>query len=181
FVFSLGWVLQADRTRQLHWFKKLRFYCIRWREISSLGARAQVSYAARKIVKSTKTLGSPSVPVGQDLATEVPPSPDSMNEKRFARYHTVIDSYVPEIYDGSVVFFRSQAMQSRAPVDPPAGWGKVAKDVEVHWLPGDHLTCLSEHLVTLAEHLASCLGEASASPKLRYPASSGERPRKSHK
>jgi amino acid adenylation domain-containing protein len=162
FVSFAGLLLRAEPARQLRWFKRLRFYSIRLRELSALGVRAQVFFAAKKIVRSIKKLGRSFAPAGRELVTDAPSPLASINDKRFARYHSVIDAYVPDSYDGPVVFFRSHAMQSRAPSDPTAGWGKVAKDVEVHWLPGDHLTCLSEHLETLAEHLARCLGAASA-------------------
>jgi amino acid adenylation domain-containing protein len=171
FLSLVGLVIRVERTKQLDWFKKLRFYSIRLRELSTQGLRAQVSFAAEKIVRFMKILGSVLAFERRELVTEIPPAPGQIHDKRYTKYHSVIDDYVPVRYQGPVVFFRSHAMQSRSPSDPTAGWRNVARDVEVHWLPGDHLSCLTEHLETLAEHLASCLSAANGCAEFRPAAS----------
>ena len=72
-----------------------------------------------------------------------------------------MEGYVPEPYQGRIVLLRTDSMQSVAPCDPTAGWGRVAKEVEVLSMPGTHDACVTENLGILAEHLAACLRKAS--------------------
>jgi thioesterase domain-containing protein len=44
--------------------------------------------------------------------------------------------------------------------DPTLGWGKVAAEVKVVSVPGNHITCITEHVDILAERLQACLDEA---------------------
>jgi hypothetical protein len=96
----------------------------------------------------------------KSVRNEPPAVPEYVPSPRQLEYRAAIEGYVPEPYDGSVAFFRSKSMESRAPGDPTAGWAQVATDVDVHWIPGEHLTCLTEHVDALAEHLGACLRKA---------------------
>ncbi len=66
--------------------------------------------------------------------------------------------YIPREYPGKVTFFwASEGPYCRVE------WLKVAKEEgEVHFIPGRHLSLLTEHLPDLAEHLKKCLSEARA-------------------
>jgi acyl-CoA synthetase (AMP-forming)/AMP-acid ligase II/thioesterase domain-containing protein len=44
--------------------------------------------------------------------------------------------------------------------DPTLGWGKVAAEVKVVSVPGNHITCITKHVDIVAERLQACLDEA---------------------
>jgi amino acid adenylation domain-containing protein len=71
----------------------------------------------------------------------------------------VASGYVPKPYLGKItLFWNSEEPFHRVE------WRKVAKakKVEVHIIPGTHMTCLTEHVHALAEHLRMCLSKAQA-------------------
>jgi amino acid adenylation domain-containing protein len=171
-VACLGFVLRLDRDQQVNSFRRLRMFFIRLRELSHKGTRAEVSFVLGKIKAIVgRVLSSVK---GRPLMETCPPSVSNPRNKHFrylTAYRSAIEGYVPGRYKGRVVFFRSNSMQSQSPVDPAAGWGRVAKDVEVHRLPGEHHSSLTEHVETLAEHLASCLRASNAEHAKVRPAS----------
>lgn len=160
FVSFVGFLLRLDPDRQREWFKRLRLSSIRLSESAHAGPRAQVISLLRRMVKFAKGAGSALFSGRRQPPAEARSAPAPIFDKEYAEYHSVIEGYVPRRFQGRVVFFRSNSMQSRSPTDPTAGWKDVASDVDVHWLPGEHLTCLTEHVGALAEHLASCLRAA---------------------
>jgi thioesterase domain-containing protein len=75
--------------------------------------------------------------------------------------------YVPQRYDGQVYVFKSlsgdQNPTSRS-TDPQMGWEQIAaKGVEMHLIPGDHLSMMNEpNVITLATQLRKCIVETRA-------------------
>ncbi|MCC6554360.1 MAG: polyketide synthase, partial [Polyangiaceae bacterium] len=70
--------------------------------------------------------------------------------------------YKPRPYPHSVTYFRATRLGGRNALDPTMGWGALAAGgVEVHDLPGEHLTLLRQpHVAVLAEKLGACLAAA---------------------
>jgi hypothetical protein len=68
-----------------------------------------------------------------------------------------VAAYVPGPYDGRVTVFRAAANRRRR---RDLGWSRVARDVEVHVIPGTHLTFITRHVAMLGETLRGCLGRA---------------------
>jgi len=69
----------------------------------------------------------------------------------------------PNLYDGKVTFFWSRvSYETKAKLK---GWHKVEAngEVEVHVIPGDHITSRTDYLSVLAEHLDSCIRKAQES------------------
>lgn len=161
-ISAIGLGLRLGRDRQMRWFKRSRDFLINLREVSKAGVDAQVPYLRRKMAKVAEMATRPFVPKRQEVSVD--PAYDA---KHYA-YRDVIDGYVPGRYEGRVVFFRSEDMQSRAPLDPTAGWGEVARDVEVYWLSGGHHSCLTDDVGTLAEHLKRCLRAANGHSRTAY-------------
>jgi hypothetical protein len=66
--------------------------------------------------------------------------------------------YAPALYPGKMTFFWTSEEPWR-----PVGWQKIVKakekDVEVHVLPGNHITLRTEHLPVLAESFRTCLNK----------------------
>jgi amino acid adenylation domain-containing protein len=81
--------------------------------------------------------------------------------------HRAAADYVPQVYPRRITLLRSQEIlpedvgdeRFRIYDDPALGWGKLsAEPVEVHVIPGNHFTLLTEpHVYTLAERLRACL------------------------
>jgi thioesterase domain-containing protein len=68
-------------------------------------------------------------------------------------------NYVPQIYPNSITLLRTSNQSNIAHQDPTLGWSNlVAGKVEVHWVPGNHLTMLKNpHVQVLSEQLRACI------------------------
>ncbi|MFP4411180.1 non-ribosomal peptide synthetase [Coleofasciculus sp.] len=87
----------------------------------------------------------------------------------FKANYQASDSYVPqEVYPTRVAFFRASEVYSEDSVsnessqirqEPTWGWNQLAAEpVELHVVPGDHITMFAEpHVQVLAERLKFCL------------------------
>jgi thioesterase domain-containing protein len=73
-------------------------------------------------------------------------------------YH-VCRRYVPRYYPGALAILRP-TQNSRGDEDPSRGWKAFAPAVEVHSLPGSHITCLSAHAKAVGDQLRDCLLDA---------------------
>jgi thioesterase domain-containing protein/SAM-dependent methyltransferase/acyl carrier protein len=73
--------------------------------------------------------------------------------------------YMPKAYPHRVTYFKATRLGGRNARDPTMGWGTLAAGgVDVHDLPGDHLTVLRQpHVRVLAEKLRACLDAAQRS------------------
>ena len=69
----------------------------------------------------------------------------------------------PNLYDGKVTFFWTQTYYELKALRK--GWRKVEANgsIEVHVIPGDHITSRTDFLSVLAEHLDNCIRKAQAS------------------
>jgi amino acid adenylation domain-containing protein len=73
-------------------------------------------------------------------------------------YH-VCRQYVPRPFLGQLTIL--QPRQSlRGNEDPSRGWKDLAQRVDVHLMPGSHITCLTAHAQAVAEQLRICLSES---------------------
>lgn len=69
----------------------------------------------------------------------------------------VTAGYTPSLYPGKITFLWAEEDPWRS-----IGWRKVAetKEVEVHIIPGNDITCRTEYLHALADQLRECLSKA---------------------
>lgn len=70
--------------------------------------------------------------------------------------YTANRSYRPKFYGGKINFVTTE-IKSFFPEDPASVWGKLAAQVEVEVVPGDHLNIMTKHYKTLAETLTRIL------------------------
>jgi thioesterase domain-containing protein/acyl carrier protein len=79
--------------------------------------------------------------------------------KKVFRVHVQICSeYTVRPYPGTVTLFRPEESPVAVATRRDRGWGAVAREVEVHWVPGHHHTMVKQpHVQRLAELLADCL------------------------
>jgi len=66
--------------------------------------------------------------------------------------------YMPQPYAGCVTLFKAAEQPDALQHEPTLGWGTVANQIQLHEVPGNHLSLLKQpHVQTLARHLQSYL------------------------
>lgn len=65
-------------------------------------------------------------------------------------------AYRPSYFDGKVVFIQPSKI-GLDPFDPRRIWGKFAREVDVHKVPGSHLEMIGPYVEKLAAELSTCL------------------------
>ena len=67
--------------------------------------------------------------------------------------------YVPQSYPNRVTLFKAAEQPSDSiEQSPTLGWDRLANEVQLHQVPGNHLSLLKQpHVQTLAEQLRQCL------------------------
>jgi amino acid adenylation domain-containing protein len=87
------------------------------------------------------------------------PKVEALLQEYYNIYDWVVADYTPSLYPGKITFFWTSEEPWR-----PVGWRKVVKakegKVEIHTLPGNHITSRTQHLQVLAEHLRDCISKA---------------------
>lgn len=78
-------------------------------------------------------------------------------------YEQAMAAYVPRRYAGRVSLLWPEELPLETPGDATCGWRKAAAKVDVHIVPGGHLTCITKYVEPLAERLKLCLDRAQAS------------------
>jgi surfactin synthase thioesterase subunit len=79
--------------------------------------------------------------------------------RRGVAYLTLEHQFMPRRYPGRITLFWPEDDEER-PDEAAARWSKVADEVELHVLPGDHRTCVTRHVRALAGELEACLERA---------------------
>ena len=71
-------------------------------------------------------------------------------------------NYTPQVYPNRITVLRTSTSSTTAQPDPTLGWSKLAGGgVDVHCVPGNHLTMLQKpHVQALAEQLRACVEKA---------------------
>ncbi len=118
-------------------------------------------YGFGEFLKSClRALKSDFLPVPEG-STDAPlvanPSLDPDSHLADRRYRAVLMNYRPGRFAGRVALLRTEDSQLCYPHDSTAGWGRIAGQVDVYNLPGDHITCQTEYVGEVARHIASAL------------------------
>ncbi|HEY9607900.1 hypothetical protein, partial [Allocoleopsis sp.] len=73
-------------------------------------------------------------------------------------------NYVPTVYPNTITLLRTGDRSSITHQDSTLGWSNLTgNNVEVHWVPGNHLTMLRKpHVQVLSEQLGGCIERAQA-------------------
>jgi hypothetical protein len=80
-------------------------------------------------------------------------------------YDDAMNAYVPRAYGGKVTILWPAELEA-ADGDPGLGWRDVAPSVQVHTVPGGHLTCLTKYIGELSACLKECLAGAATTGQL---------------
>jgi hypothetical protein len=75
-------------------------------------------------------------------------------------YRWAISGYAPKRYAGPVTLILSDDIDNTR--DPALGWSRVAPQIRVCAVPGDHLSCITKYSHVLAERIKQCLGSKTA-------------------
>jgi thioesterase domain-containing protein len=76
----------------------------------------------------------------------------------FASNMRAVLNYRAEPYEGKITLFQASEAIVKARFEPCREWSRLCDDVELHVVPGNHLTVIREpHVGQLAERLALCL------------------------
>ena len=119
----------------------------------------------RRAAALARCLRRPCRPVGQgglgDVLDEAPPMPSLREPPRVDEYRWLIRGYVPRGYPGRLVALVPEEERLRR---RPDGWARVAGEVEVHLVPGAHLTVVTRHAAAVAAQIEACLRRADHRP-----------------
>lgn len=82
---------------------------------------------------------------------------------RFEAYAAAMAKFAPQYFAGKLTLFwpRAERFSSEHPV---GAWERVAREVELRLVPGDHLTAVTHHVDELASALNECLRGARVGP-----------------
>ncbi|HEX2188168.1 MAG TPA: hypothetical protein VHG51_04685 [Longimicrobiaceae bacterium] len=130
------------------------------REQAARGVRGLTTFARAKAGSALHRLARRGAAGGPAPTAAPAPQPDaSRRAPRLRHMRRAVGSYLPGRYGGRVTLIWG----GEAPPpgwDPTAGWGRVAREVEIVHVPGDHDTCVSVHLEELAEKVSGLLRRA---------------------
>ena len=169
-VRCMGGLLRLEPDEQLIWFVRLRDHMLRLRKMSR---REQVGYlteAMREIKEklASKFAGRNGNVKSQAVASEIDQGRELAdglfrhNDEINLRYGRAVWGYVPQSYAGCVKLFQPSEQPAASTDDPTNGWRKVAAEVDVQMIPGNHLTSITKYGRFVAERLNACLREAQA-------------------
>jgi thioesterase domain-containing protein len=69
-----------------------------------------------------------------------------------------VSRYVPQHYSHCVTLFKAVDQSSSIDNDPTLGWNNLANQLQLHQVPGNHLSLLKQpHVQTLAQQLGHYL------------------------
>jgi thioesterase domain-containing protein/acyl carrier protein len=70
--------------------------------------------------------------------------------------------YEPRFFPGKITFLKAEIVAGYWPADPHAVWGKLARCLEIHTVPGDHNGMLADNVENLGAQFSLCLERAFA-------------------
>lgn len=160
-------LLGLDEGQQLDWFARLRNFVIAFNELSGFKRVMFLLKRVNRLCAAAKWLPqifwrnsrrNPVITIPQQAAP-TQGSPEEWNrslQEKYVYYRRLMTRYVAYPYQGRISLICSRDRRHSTD-DPTLGWRDVAPDIDLHVIPGNHYTCLTDHLRILAEHLKSCL------------------------
>jgi thioesterase domain-containing protein len=149
-----GRLAKLDVDTQTRVYGRLRGYLARVPSLYRQGLRTFLTLGLRTARRDLLLLlGTPP----EELGIPGPAFDDPELRLRLVRFGGILLNYRPKPYPGRVVLLRTKSLGRSYPTDLTAGWGKLVPQIEVHELPGEHLTFLTEHAGVVAEHIGTCL------------------------
>ncbi|MDQ3255227.1 MAG: amino acid adenylation domain-containing protein [Acidobacteriota bacterium] len=167
-ISGCAFLFGIDFEKRLAWFTRARDFanCMR-----GLSLSAQLIFVLRKSRKKIKIVAelfkaqkrgsrARAASLAQGSASRMSEDASRSNEGMYDKYEAYVKAsviYFPQAYAGPLTLLLPCDSEVNSADDPTAGWGRVASEMVVHSIPGDHVTCVTRHVKVLAEHLNSCL------------------------
>ncbi len=149
-----GRLARLDADLQTRVYGRLRGYLVRAPGAYRKGLRTFLTLGLRTARRDLlRLLGTPP----EELGVPGPAFDDPKRRLREVRFGGIAMNYRPKPFPGRVVLLRTKSLDHPYPTDRTAGWGKLVSQLQVHEVPGDHMTILVEHIGVVAEHIANCL------------------------
>jgi amino acid adenylation domain-containing protein len=145
-----------------------QYYAGRLKELSALAMPEQIAFVGQKGWKGLKSVaglishGKRNGEVQGENANAAFHLIEEGSQDSHAAYARAMMTYVPRKYSGRVTLFWPSEWAAENSNDATTGWRDIAADVDLHIVPGGHLTCLTQHTEELAAHLQRCLHAAQA-------------------
>ena len=159
FVSWFGYFLDIEPDKQLRCLFLLQYYFIRFPHFSRLRIDEQLTIVLKKVRKGIKKVVSMFTLKSGGVRACTPETPPDMRGNLIFR---AMNSYIPQLYPDRVTLFVSSELPVERSDYPTLGWYKVAQEVDVHLVPGDHSTSITTYVQVLAEKLKTCLDKAQA-------------------
>lgn len=123
--------------------------------VSHLSSEQRKRLAARQLRRrAAKRLTWLGIEPPHQTVVEVSPSPALQHFRNCA--YRALERYQPRFYPGKIHFIKAQ-IETDFPGDPPAVWSHLAKEFELHTVPGDHLGMMTTHFDSLGVAISDCL------------------------
>jgi amino acid adenylation domain-containing protein len=153
-VYGGGKLIQMDVDAKARVYVKLRNYLALTHKAYLEGPRSLLTLYSQKVRRLlTGSLRTPPEKPG----IGVPAFDDPLRLRLHPQFGRILSEYRPQPYQGRLVLLRTDYLNLSYPADRTAGWGKLAPQIEVHELPGNHDTCLTEHIGVVVDHIRKCL------------------------
>jgi acyl-CoA synthetase (AMP-forming)/AMP-acid ligase II/thioesterase domain-containing protein len=146
----------AGVAEQVEAFLTWRYRVVNLKEMHRFGLGPMITYYVRKIEAKLRLKGKQE-PIRDPLGTGT--IEDEKLDRIAQAYSRMIEQYFPGRYKGRVTLFSTIEGPAKTTNDKKLGWGKVADDVQVVSLPGNHRTCIMNHVEAVAKRLQNCLDE----------------------
>lgn len=158
-IAGLGRLRGLGLAEQSEAFLTWRYRILRLGELWREGSRSLIAFGVGKITGHAR-------PRETGTLTPAPSATGPVDDERLRRiaraYRRIVQLYIPGRYAGRVTLISSLEGPASQSSDPTLGWRKVAADVNVVSVPGNHETCIIKHVDILAKRLQACLDEARA-------------------
>jgi thioesterase domain-containing protein len=160
---SLGILSARNNEWQREWFQRWRGF------VHSLEKRPkperptfvleQIKRLAERRNSSPARSSNLEYAPSQAVQPEPAATPASLLADSDPPYHYLEDTFIPRKYPGRITLFWPEDDEER-PEDAASYWSKVAREVELHVLPGNHITCITKYAPVMARELQTCLTKA---------------------
>ncbi len=126
----------------------------------SLWQRIRLALRRSRVVDAEAGVGQTAPRHITHLSADYAQPPTSAMRRAYDSANLAWTRYRPKFYQGKIHFVRA-AVPTIYPDNPVAVWGKLASELEVETVPGDHHDILTKHFEILGSVLSRYLAEAS--------------------
>jgi len=155
-IIGLGNLLRLSQEKQVDWFLSYRYL------------RLSFYYWRLNKLKHMKTTKQDGPELKRSAVDSIPPQLNAVIQRKevlrrdwVSIYDWVASGYMPVLYPGKITFFWTDEEPFRR-----ERWRKLnvvnteGNEVEIHIIPGNHITSRTRYLSVLTEHLRLCISKA---------------------